>query len=188
MHKFRLSGLFPTTIALRDPFFYPMKGKEDLDVIVAPLFYHSWMQSVFLTIQTVSLTFQYTRCAFIKFSQIHVPCFKWRNADPTVWGLHGNLSEIRPAHDSSSPLWILWEPTPTRFHLLYKAPGESFFLILQILEFSRSLKLSISTDLLNDLDRMIVKALGVGWPRIRTRARKLSHPKKPGMLSRSRMT
>ena len=113
---------FPPTIAPRDPFFYPMRGKEDLDVIVAPLFYHSWMRSVFLTIQTVSLTFQYTRRAFIKFSQIHVPCFKWCNADPTVWGLHGNLSGIRPAHNSSSPLWILWEPTPTRFHLLYKAP------------------------------------------------------------------
>ena len=48
--------------------------------------------------------------------------------------------------------------------------------------------MSISTDLLNDLDRMIVKALRVGWPRIRTRARKPSPPQKPRMLSKSRMT
>ena len=120
--QIRVVWPFPPTIAPRDPFFYPMRGKEDLDVIVAPLFYDSWMRSVFWTIQTVSLTFRYTRCAFIKFSQIHVPRFKWRDAYPTVWGLHGNLSRICPAHNSSSPLWILWELAPTRFHLLYKAP------------------------------------------------------------------
>ena len=121
MHRFRLFGLFPHNSPSRS-FFLSHRGKGGSQCDSCPFFYHSWMQSIFWTIQIAPLTFQYTRRAFIKFSQIHVPHFKWRNADPMVWGLYGNLSGIRPVHNSSSPLWISWELVPTRFRLLYKAP------------------------------------------------------------------
>ena len=82
---------FTPTIAHRDPFFllHWGKGGSRCDSCpLFPLFYHSWMWSVFWTIQAASLTFWYTRCAFIKFLWIHVPHFKWRDADPMVGGLH----------------------------------------------------------------------------------------------------
>ena len=101
-------AFYPHNSPSRSFFPTPWGGKEDLDVIVAPFLSFLNVRRL-LNYPSRVLTFQYMRYAFIKLLQIHVPHFKWRDADPTVWVLHWNLSEIRPAQNSSSPLWISWE-------------------------------------------------------------------------------
>ena len=134
--------------------------------------------------------FWYTRCACIKFLWIHVPRFNVAMRIQRFGGFIGIWAGFIPPVTLRFLFFLISrELTPTRFCLLYKVPkGNRPSSFLQIREFSRNSEFSISTGLLNDPARMVVEAIAVGWPRIKTRVRKLSPSQKPRMSLRSKMT
>ena len=101
----------------QDPFFLLLGGKEDLNVIVAPL--HPFF---FLTIQAASLTFRYTRYASIKFLWIHVPRLNDAMRIQQFEGFIGIWEGFVPPVTLRLLFWISWGLVPTRLRLLYKAP------------------------------------------------------------------